>query len=72
MKSNGEELKVAAGTATSSHSGGEGAILSFIERSRIVVLTSPLWLAAIMIGLYTYGGQRVHAVIGFLSGIAQR
>jgi len=50
----------------------EGSIFSLIERRRVAVLASPICLAAIMIILNMFAGQRVHVVIDFLTSIPQR
>jgi hypothetical protein len=50
----------------------ENPFFSFIERFRVVALTSPLWLGAIMIGLHTFGGLRVQGVVDFLTTFSQK
>lgn len=50
----------------------EKSIFSFIERNRFAVLASPLCLAAIMIFLNMFAGQRVHAVIDFFTSASPR
>jgi hypothetical protein len=50
----------------------ERSIFSLIERNRFAVMASPFCLAAIMIFLNMFAGQRVHAVIDYLTGISQR
>jgi hypothetical protein len=44
----------------------------FIERYRVAVTISPFILAGIMISLNMFAGQRIHAVIDFLTGFSQR
>jgi hypothetical protein len=46
----------------------ENPFFSFIERFRVVALTSPLWLGAIM----TFGGLRVQGVVDFLTTFSQK
>lgn len=45
----------------------DGGAFSLSERFRPVVLTSPLWLAGIMIFLKAVGGPGVRAVVEFLT-----
>jgi len=71
MNTSDKKMEVLIGKAGSMPPESDGPIFSLIQRFRVVVLTSPLWLAALMIGLRMYGGQRIHAVIDFLTGIAQ-
>jgi hypothetical protein len=51
---------------------GEGLIFSFIERNQFAVMASPICLAVIMIILNMFAGQRVHAVIDFMTSIPQK
>jgi hypothetical protein len=69
MKTNRQQAAIAAQGAAQIPPASDGPIFSFIRRSRVVVLTSPLWLGAIMIGLNMFGGPRIRAVIDFVSGI---
>jgi hypothetical protein len=45
----------------------EADIFDTIYRFRMVALTSPLWMAAVMILLNTYGGEQIRATIQFLT-----
>jgi hypothetical protein len=72
MKENSQKAKVVIRRPISTPPEADWAIFSFIERNRLAVMSSPLCLAAIMILLNTFAGQRVHAVIEFLSGAAQK
>ena len=71
IKRNRQAAEDAAGTTAQTSPASEGPIISFIQRSRVIVLTSPLWLGAIMIGLHALGGQSIHAVIDFVTGVPQ-
>ena len=45
----------------------DGAIFGMISRHRILLFSSPLWFAAILIILARYAGQNVRDVIQFMT-----
>ncbi len=45
----------------------EGAFFAVIERFRVVILTSPLWLAGVMLLLDKFGGPRFQTVVDSLT-----
>jgi hypothetical protein len=72
-KANTDKTAVASpSTPKSAPPESEGSIFSLIKRRRVAVMASPICLAAIMIVLNMFAGQRVHAVIDFLTSIPQR
>ena len=72
MGSSDSNVKAAAGKTAAPLPESEGEFFLFIERNKIAVLSSPFCLAAIMISLDVFAGERVRAVIDFLTGITQR
>ena len=45
----------------------EDAMFAFVGRFRVLILTSPLWLAAITIALDRFGGEGIRNVVQFLT-----
>jgi len=72
IQRDGKKAEVAAGITAVNPSQNEGPVFSLIERFRLVILTSPLWLASIELGLHAFGDQRIRAAIDFLNGLPQK
>jgi hypothetical protein len=72
MKADTVYSRATSGTATPVPPESLGPAFSFIRQHRILFLTTPLWLGAIMIALHTFGGPQLRAAIDFLNGVAAK